>query len=257
MKPILYIVVMCFMTLSSVAQLQPVKSGIYKWAELPVKMDAEREVRSVFKGTCPRFKSMEIHATTQKQGAKPRPAHANEDREELIIVKEGKLKVTIGAQSAVLGAGSIVLLLPQEMHTLENIGDGPLTYYVMRYQSEKPMDLERGKAGGGSIMLNKDSLQFKPSAKGGGRAYFNRPTAMCENFEMHVTQLNKKGPSHAAHTHTDNEIILAIEGNTEINIDGKAYNGNAGDLYFIPSASLHNAGNADDVPCMYFAIRWR
>jgi (S)-ureidoglycine aminohydrolase len=256
MKTILYFT-LSLMSLSSAAQLQPVGTGVYKWADLPVKVEPERETRSVFEGTCPRFKYLEIHATTQKQGAKPRPAHANKDIEELIIVKEGKLKITIGTQSAILGAGGVILLLPQEMHALENIGDGPLTYYVMRYQSEKPMDLERGKSGGGSLMLNKDSLQFKPSTKGGGRVYFNRPTALCENFEMHVTRLDKKGPSHAPHAHLDNEIILTIEGNNEININDKAYTGNTGDLYFIPSESLHSAGNAADVSCMYFAFRWR
>lgn len=256
MKTILYIT-LYFMALSSSAQLKPIPSGVYRWADLPVKVEEERETRSVFEGTCPRFKYIEIHVTTQKKGAKPRPAHANEDTEEVIIVKEGKVKFTIGTRSAILGAGGVALVLPQEMHTLENVGDGPLTYYVMRYRSEKPMDIERGKSGGGSLLLNKDSLQFKPSARGGGRSYFDRPTAMCQNFEMHVTQLNKKGPSHAPHSHLDNEIILAIEGNTEINIDNKFYPGTTGELYFINSEIFHGAGNAVDTPCMYFAFRWR
>lgn len=239
------------------AQLQPIASGIYRWADLPVKVEEERETRSVFEGTCSRFKYIEIHVTTQKRGAKPRRAHANPDTEELIIVKEGEVKFTVGSKSAILGAGGIALVLPQEMHTLENVGDGPLTYYVMRYRSEAPMDIERGKAGGGSLLLNKDSLQFKPSARGGGRSYFDRPTAMCENFEMHVTQLNKKGPSHAPHTHIDNEIILTIEGDTEINIDNKTYNGTSGDLHFINSELFHGASNAAEAPCTYFAFRWR
>lgn len=246
-----------FMTLSAAAQLQPIAPGAYHWADFPVKVEEERETRAVFEGTCPRFKYLEIHVTTQKKGAKPRPAHANKDIEEIIIVKEGKVKFTIGSQSAILGAGGIALVLPQEMHALENVGDGPLTYYVMRYQSEKPMDLARGKSAGGSLLLNKDSLEFKPSTRGGGRAYFDRPTAMCENFEMHVTQLAKRGPSHAPHSHVDNEIILIIEGDTEINIDNKKYTATAGDFYFINSELLHGVSNAADVPCMYFAYRWR
>lgn len=246
-----------FMSLSSFAQLKPIPPGVYRWADLPVKVEQEREMRSVFEGTCRRFKYLEIHVTTQKQGAKPGPAHANADTEELIIVKEGTAKFIIGEQSAILSAGGVALVLPQEMHSLENVGDGPLTYYVMRYRSETPMNIERGKSSGGSLLLNKDSLLFKPGLRGGGRSYFDRPTAMCENFEMHVTQLNKKGPSHAPHSHVDNEIILVIEGNTEINIDNKMHPGTAGDLYFINSELFHGAGNAADVPCMYFAFRWR
>jgi len=245
------------MTLPLFAQPQPIASGLYAWANLPVKVEAERETRLVFEGTCPRFKYLKIHATTQKQGAKPRPAHTNEDTEEVIIVKEGKAKFTIGTQTAVLGAGGVVLILPQEMQSVENVGDGPLTYYVMRYRSEKPMDIERGKAAGGSLLLNKDSLEFKPSERGGGRVYFNRPTAMCENFEMHVSRLIKKGPSHAPHNHPDNEIILAVEGDPEITIEGKGYKGTVGDLYFINSETSHNSGNGSEVPCLYFAYRWR
>jgi (S)-ureidoglycine aminohydrolase len=257
MKTILYIT-LSFIALSSAAQdLKPVASSPYRWADFPVKVDGDRESRAVLEGTCPHFKYFQIHVTTQKKGAKPKAAHANENKEELILIKEGRAKFTVGTQTAILGPASAALILPQEMHQIENVGDGPLTYYVIQLQSEKPVDIARGKSNGGSLLLNKDSLEFKPSARGGGRAYFNRPTAMCENFEMHVTRLDKKGPSHAPHSHEDNEILLAIEGDTEMNIDSKQYPGKAGDLYFINSQVLHGAGNAVDAPCMYFAIRWR
>src|SRR6185295_11656664 len=248
---------LCLTTLSSSAQLQPVASNIYPWANHSVKVEAERETRLVFEGTCPGFKYLKIHVTTQKKGAKPRPMHANEDREEVLIISYGKARFSFGPRSAVLGAGGVALILPGEMQMLENVGDGPLTYYVMQYKSEKPMDLERGKSAGGSLLLNRDSLEFKPSARGGGRVYFNRPTAMCENFEMHVSKVDKKGPAHAPHSHPDNEIILATEGEPELNIDGKLIKGTAGDLYFISSGTEHNSGNGSDAPCVYFAFRWR
>jgi len=144
------------------------------------------------------------------------------------------------------------------MHSLENIGDNNLTYYVMRYRSKKKMDLERGQASGGSLMLNADSLIYKVSPDGfkGGRAYFDRSTAMCERFEMHVTQLNKKGPSHKPHAHSETEIILVLSGKTEMTIDGKEYDGEEGDFYFINSQMLHGVRNATNEPCSYFAFKW-
>ena len=119
-----------------------------------------------------------------------------------------------------------------------------------------PVNIERGMAGG-SMMLNADSLVFKPSEKGGGRAYFDRATAMCERLEMHVTQLNKKGPSHTPHSHPEAEIILVISGETEMTIDGKEYKAEAGDFYFINSELLHGMRNASDTPCSYFAFKWK
>jgi len=116
--------------------------------------------------------------------------------------------------------------------------------------------MERSNKAGGHLFLNAEDLTFKPSSKGGGIKYFDRPTAMCEKFEMHVTQLDNRGPSHEPHTHIDSEIILVIEGETEMTIAGKEYQGSAGDLYFIASEDQHGIRNASDKQCKYFAFRW-
>lgn len=256
MKPLL-LIILNILTLSGVAQFQPIKSGVYHWNDLPVRVGTNRETRRIMEGTSPHLEYLEIHATTQMPGAAPRPAHDNKDTEELIIVKEGKLKVTLDDHTAVLGTGGVALILPQVMQSVENIGNGPVTYYVIRYRSKKPMHLERGKVGGGSLILNQDSLEFVPSSKGGSRAYFNRPTSMFENFEMHMTFLNKKGPSHSPHSHIDTEMMLVLDGYNEVTIGEDVFHGNPGDLYFINSETMHTGGNGSDAPCLYFAFKWR
>ncbi len=167
------------------------------------------------------------------------------------------MKFTINNQTRVLGKGSVVLIAPQDMQSIENVGDGPLSYYVFMFRSNKPMDMARSAKAGGSLFLNADSLEYKPSARGGGIKYFDRPTAMCENFEMHITELKSKGPSHAPHSHIDTEIILIIEGETEITIDGKNYKASAGDFYIMNSNEMHGVSNSLDGPCKYFAFKWR
>jgi (S)-ureidoglycine aminohydrolase len=254
---VVLIIVSCFFTLTTMAQLKPVNPGVYKWANLPVKAGEDRESRKILEGVSPHLDYLEIHATTQFKGAKPSTAHANDDIEECIIVKEGKLKATIEGRSVILGAGGVILLMPRQMHAIENAGDGNLTYYVMRYRSKMKMDLERGQASGGTLTLNADSLEFIPSARGGGRHYFDRSTAMCERFEMHVTRLDKIGESHVPHAHTETEIILVISGDTEMTINGKDYKGSAGDLYLMNSELLHGIRNTKDTPCSYFAFKWK
>ncbi|MCB0533822.1 MAG: pectate lyase [Saprospiraceae bacterium] len=239
------------------ASLQPVSSGVYKWADHPVKTGELRESRKILEGSSPHFEYLEMHATTQFPGAKPSTAHANDDIEECIIVQEGTMKITIEDSSVILGPRGVILLMPEQMHSLENIGDTKLTYFVMRYRSKKKMDTERGQASGGSLTLNADALTFKPSSRGGGIAYFDRSTAMCERFEMHITQLDKKGPSHQPHAHAETEIILVLSGNTEMTIDGKEYTAGPGDFYFMNSESLHGVRNASDAPCSYFAFKWK
>ncbi len=242
---------------NSFAQLKPVPSGVIHWADLAVKKGEQRESRKLAEGTTPEFEYFEIHATTQENRAVARPAHTQKDIEELIIIKDGTLKCTIGDKTAVLGRGSVLLVPPLQAQTFENVGDGPLTYYVFQFRSKK-INMDRSAAAGGALLLNADSLTYKEGNNGkGSKKYFDRPTAMCENYEMHITYLSQKGLSHAPHQHIDTEVILMIDGNTEMMIAGKTYTAGPGDLYIAESGILHGISNADDKPCSYFAFKWR
>lgn len=257
MKNLVVLYFLLSLTPTVIAQSQPVRSGIYRWNDLDVKAGPEGESRKLLEGSTPEFGYFEIHATTQFKGAIPKPAHMQNNLEELIIIKEGTMKCTVGEKTKILGKGSVVLIPPLHEQHFENIGDGPLTYYVFMFRSKKPMDLERSTKSGGALLLNYDSLAYTETATKGTRKFFERPTAMCENFEMHTTTLKQKGPSHAPHQHLDSEIILIIEGSSEMIIDGKLYSGSAGDLYIVESGKMHGISNTSDRPCSYFAFRWR
>ena len=241
----------------AMAQLKPVESGLYQWKAHHAETGNNRQSRKILEGISSHLSYLEIHATTQFPGANPSNAHANDDIEECILVKEGTMEVSIEGRKATLGAGGVILLMPRQMHSIKNVGSSNLTYYVIRYRSKEKMDLERGLNAGGSLVLNTDSLSFKPNSRGGVRAYFDRPTAMCERFEMHVTQLNARGPSHEPHSHDETEIILVISGKTEMTIDAKIYQGNEGDIYLMESQLQHGIRNASDEPCSYFAFKWK
>lgn len=245
------------MTISAFAQLQPIKSGVFHWNDFEVTINGDRQSRSILEGVSPHFEYLEMHATTQSVGAEPSTAHANKDIEEIIIVKEGLMKVTIEGKSSILGANGVVSLMPQQLHSLQNVGDDPLTYFVIRYRAKKKMDIARGVASGGSLMINADSTVFKPSSVGGVRSYFDRSTAMCERLEMHVTTLDREVQSHEPHAHMETEIILMISGETAQLIDGKEYTAKAGDFYFMESQSIHGIRNTSDKPTTYFAFKWK
>lgn len=256
MKNILLILIQ-IMAMNAFAQLHPVESGVFKWNSLPVKKEAQRESRKILEGTTAEFEYFEIHATTQMKGAIPRPAHTQKDIEELIIIKEGTMKCTIGSKTAVVGKGSVLLIPPLQPQVFENTGDSPLTYYVLMFRSRKPMNMPRSDSAGGALLLNPDSLAYTERNNKGARKYFDRPTAMCTNYEMHITYLKQKGPSHTGHQHVDTEIILVIDGQAEMTIDGKDFTGGTGDLFIAESGKMHQVGNATEKPCSYFAFKWR
>lgn len=252
------IILSCFIliNMSVAAQLTPVPSGVIHWNDLEIKKDGMRESRKLAEGTTPEFGYFEIHATTQAKGAPPKPVHTQKDIEELIIIKEGTMKCVVGDQTAELSTGSILLIPPMESQYFENIGDGPLTYYVLMFRSGN-MDMERSKKAGGSLLLNIDSTNYTEKAGRGTRPFFDRPTAMCANFEMHTTRLTAIGPSHAPHQHVDTEIILIIDGSVSMDIDGSSYTGVAGDLFLVESGKMHGVKNATEQPCNYYAFKWR
>ena len=86
--------------------------------------------------------------------------------------------------------------------------------------------------------------------------FFEQGTAMSKRFEMHVTTLKEGIRSHDPHTHRAEEIVLMIEGNTEMQIGQTFVKGTNGDLYYLGSNVLHAIRNIDTKPCMYFAFQF-
>ena len=236
-------------------QLNPITSGSYRWSDIPVTKNADREGRRFIEGSTPQFAYFEIHASTQYKGAEPRPPHTQTDIEELIYVKEGTMKFTMGTSSKVIQKGGIILIPPHTAQALQNIGDGPLTYYVIMFRSVQPMDMERSAKAGGPLLLNADSLKYVANNRGGIIKYIDRPTAMLSNLEAHITELKSKGPSHAPHIHPDTELIVVLEGETEITIKDEINKAVAGDICLINGNEMHGISNSQNTVCRYLIIR--
>lgn len=257
MKLILFVLAH-IIVLPLAAQEKMIHSNVFHWDSLPVKQDdLGRNVHRIASGTTNEFDFFQLYANTvTKKGFLKNP-HFKTNLEELVIVKSGTMKCMVGGKTELLEPGSVALIPPLEKQNIENAGDEPLTYYVLLFRSKKQMNMKRSSDAGGALMLHKDSMPYTETATKGTRKYFDRPTAMCENFEMHVTHLFNKGASHKPHQHVDTEIILMIEGETEMVIDGITYKAGPGDLYFIESGVLHGISNAGEKPCSYFAFKWR
>ena len=232
-------------------------SGVYYWNKLePVKEDT-RVRRQILEGKTFALSYFEIHTSTLEPGNAPHPPHVHADQEELMIVKEGQVKITIAGQSKILGPGSIAFAMPGDEHGIENAGKTQATYFILKYKGKLPMNLERAKLTGGSFMFDWNDLKTNNTGKGYRRDFFNRGTSQLNQFKMHTTALNADSVSHAPHTHVQEEVILILRGNVEMYIDGKLYKGAAGDLYFLSANVPHALKNIGKEQCEYFAFQWR
>ena len=231
-------------------------SKVYRWGELETKKEKDRVRRPVLLGHTFALSHFEIHASTLKPGKAPHPPHKHADQEELIIVREGQVRVSINDKSEVLGPGSVALIMPEDLHGIENAGKAPATYYILRFKSWRTMDIARGNKTGGSIFVKREGLAVIDTGKGERRNYFDRATSQLKQHEMHTTLLKAGFDSHAPHTHVKEEVILILKGEVNMHIDGKLYPAGVGDVVFLSSNIPHALINVGKEACEYFAFQW-
>jgi (S)-ureidoglycine aminohydrolase len=235
------------------AQIDSVVSGVYKWNDLKVEKRDNFEKRQILEGSTTDNENLNIYSLTI---GRDKSLKEKNDEETLIVIKEGKVKISFENETKILGPGSIALIMPNDDYEIENSGDSSATYYLFFYKSKYPADIRRGIDAGGSFLIDWNDLVFQPHDKGGVRQFFNRPTSMFERFDMHVTTLNPEIKSHEPHTHIAAEIVLMINGNSEMQISDSLYQGSEGDLFFLGSNVSHAIKNIGTKSCMYFAIQW-
>jgi quercetin dioxygenase-like cupin family protein len=107
------------------------RSGVFDWEKLTVKPSKVGEGRAVLNGSTVTLKNLESHITTVNAGEASHPAHRHPD-EELILVKEGTLEVTINGEAQRAGAGSIFFFASNDLHGMRNVGTTRATYHVIR-----------------------------------------------------------------------------------------------------------------------------
>lgn len=222
----------------------------------PIK-EENRIRKQVLEGSTTSLSNFKVHASTIPPGKSAHPPHVHDDLEELIIVTEGQVKITINNESKIVGAGSVGFAMPGDAHGFENAGAVPATYYILTYKSKLPMNLDRARKNGGSFIWDWDDLPMAKTEKGGRREFFNRPTSQLLKFEMHTTALNPGLDSHAQHTHKEEEIILLLRGNVTMHIGNDFYKVAPGDVVFLPAQIPHALKNTGSEQCEYFAFQWR
>lgn len=254
MKKIINLVLI-FLPALAFSQRDSVLSGVYKWKEPGTSKKNKVTSTVLLEGKVHDFEWMQVSANSLNPSPERIKQSVPKNQEQLIIIKKGVLQITVGDSTFALNAGSVAVLMPGEKIIINCTQ--PCVFYVMKYRSKAPKDAERGKKYGGSFIKFWGGISYKPTNNGGGRKdYFERPTAMQKRFEMHVTALKEGVRSHDPHTHRAEEIVLMIDGDTEMQIGDKFYKGTTGDFFYLGSNVLHAIKNIGATDCIYFAIQF-
>jgi len=176
--------------------------------------------------------------------------------DQLLIIKEGDLRLSSLDSVTGLGPGSVALIPAGTSYSLEA---ARCTFYRFRFQSRRPAGTPPPSPASGiyPLMFSWANIAVQQTAKGETRQIFSLLTPWLSKIDLHATTLNPGEVSHPPHTHRAEEIILLRTGHVQEYINGKHYPATDGDLIFLPSGSLHAVENHGAERCQYFALQWQ
>jgi quercetin dioxygenase-like cupin family protein len=109
----------------------------------------------------------------------------------------------------------------------------------------------------GSVAIDWNSIEAKPTKTGLTRKFFEQPTATLEVLECHVTTLNPGETSHPPHKHPEEELIVVKEGTVEVLVNGDWKRVGVGSVIFNACNVEHALRNVGDQPATYHVFMWR
>jgi len=114
----------------------PLKSKVFDWASLPAVAIPNGERRQVLDGPTETVDLLHVHVTTLAPG-KISGAPVRHLQEEVLIVKEGEVDVSLDGTTQKAGPGAILFFAAGAVTGLRNTGTVPATYYVIYYKTPR------------------------------------------------------------------------------------------------------------------------
>ncbi len=111
-------------------------SQVYDWTALKAVAIPNGERRMVLDGPTATVDLLHVHVTSLAVGQVSGEA-VRHPRDEVLIVKEGEIEVSLDGKTRNAGPGAILFFASGAVTRLKNIGTEPATYYVIYYETPK------------------------------------------------------------------------------------------------------------------------
>jgi mannose-6-phosphate isomerase-like protein (cupin superfamily) len=229
---------------------------VAEWNKLPIQPTPYGDSRQVLKGSTRDLSRLDVRAYTLFPGKSFTPPQET-PMDHLLIIRQGRVIVTAGANHKELGPGGVGLFAVGEEPALLNTGTDNVSFYLFSFASKGAIDRDRATKTGGPLLMDWPEIPMKKTDKGESRPIFSRPEAWLGTIDMHATTLNPGEISHPQHMHRNEEIILMRSGHVRMHIADGYRDAASGDLVFLPSGVPHDLENGKTGPCEYFALQWQ
>lgn len=113
--------------------VQPSKA--FRFEDLPIRESGPTRIGQILTGTTHTGFLIDLHETELAVGQAPHAPHRHV-HEELLLVREGTVEVSIAGRATRLGAGSGAYIASNEEHGYRNVGTTPARYFVMAFGTD-------------------------------------------------------------------------------------------------------------------------
>lgn len=243
------------------SQKTPLHTTFVDWYSLAVRTTASGASRSVFDNPTPVLEKFEMHITTLDGGKTSHPPH-HHPWEEMLLVKEGTVEVSINGKLLRGGPGALIFYASNDVHNIKNAGDTPATYYVMNFYtdlvhtaSDKPAAEQAvpGKLPSGIIDCN--SLPVTTTPTGSRVTVVNSPTLTFPMLGSHITTLAVGQTTQAEMVDPGDELFIVKAGTLEVTVNGVTVRLKEGSFFYCAPNDKRTLRNIGTVPASYHVIK--
>ncbi|MFN8241646.1 MAG: cupin domain-containing protein [Bacteroidales bacterium] len=252
---LMYVGFLGFILVSFKADLN-LKSGVYSpdgVSNIKTKVGMKTKVLSSGTST---LENLEVWLEEINPGKSLSSLAVGSGTDEMLILREGNCELMYSSGKSQLHTGSVVVLGEGEKYDIKATGKSRLVFFRFIFKPGKAAEAVKSGDEVKPFICDWDTLSFKPSANGGRRNIINQRCTVLKNLEIHTTLLKEGLPSHAAHVHPDDEIILVRKGIAEESIGDEHFLAPGGSVIFLSANDPHGIRNAGTGECEYYAIRW-
>ncbi|MGC1186442.1 MAG: cupin domain-containing protein [Candidatus Acidiferrales bacterium] len=231
------------------------------WDALTVRTTANGEQRAVFDNPTPTLEKFEVHISTLNPGKMSHPVHQHA-WEEILLVKDGEVDVSINGQTRHAGPGALIFFASHDPHNAQNNGDKPATYYVINFVTDlvhtvadKPAS-EQAVAGMlPSSVIDGNSATAAPTATGSRASVVDSPTLTFARLESHITTLNVGASTLPDIMDSGDEIFIMKLGAIEARVNGVAARISAPSFFYCAPNDKRTFRNIGTGPAVYQVIK--
>ncbi len=244
------------------SQKTPLGTTFVDWDSLAVRITPSGQSRSVFDNPTPVLEKFEMHITTLNGGMTSHAPH-HHAWEEMLLVKEGEVEVSINGKLLRGGPGALIFYASNDVHNVKNASaDKPATYYVMNFYTDlvhttadKPAAEQAvpGKLPSGVIDCN--SLPPTPTPTGSRVTVVNSPTLTFPMLGSHITTLNVGQTTMADMIDSGDELFIVKSGTLEVKVNGVTARMKEGSFFYCAPNDKRTLKNIGTTPASYHVIK--